>query len=1172
MTEQGETQRQSVANITDPSKTVWVSANAGSGKTYVLSRRVIRLMLEGAKPAELLCLTFTKAAAAEMENRVFEILGEWVMLEASELKKALRGLTGKKPGDAMLERARRLFAIALDTPGGLRIQTIHAFCESLLHQFTLEANVPGYFELMDDVEQASLIAEARQAVLGGMASLDDAILDHLDNIRDGASEDALQQGVTELINKRELLREFLGEHPETAIARIFEALAVDPNDTENQLFDRFRAETGYSPDDRALLDAELHAKDGKAAKKILADLEMLDRAQDPIDQHFLRRKIFLKANNEPRASLISASFIERPGLYEPFLREQALLCAQIDKIKALKAASLTRSLLLVVQRILTRYESLKLNRGLLDYDDLIEKTARLFHRSDMASWVQYKLDSRISHVLIDEAQDTSPLQWRIVEAITSEFYAGEGAQKTIRTVFVVGDQKQSIFSFQGADPEEFNRQYRQLKSKVSQAGLEYDRIPLQVSWRSTQEILSAVDQVFSLTENARGLGRTDDAISHTANRKAPGEVIIWPLIRQPDKPEKTDWLQPPDVIADNSAEEKLATKIASEIEKWIQNGEKLPGADRPIRHGDILILVRKRDRFVPAITRELRRHNLRSAGADRLKLVEHIAIEDMIALGRFAASNIDDLALAGLLKSPLFDFSEEELFTIAHGRHNSLAESLTSAAHKLANQPASDRFQQKLDLSAEIIEEIRETSKSLPVFEFFSRLFAKYRLRENYISRLGHEVEEVLEGFFQAAIEFGERGGLGIEAFVEWLAITNPELKRSVDMKTDEIRIITTHSSKGLEAPIVFLVDPSSKSFETRFAPKLVSIAKESSNWLPVWQWGKDLRINATQDAFARIEAAAEEEYRRLLYVGMTRAADRLIICGYQGKRDIKHNHWHKMVLDGLSSEADERQTHGGNLIAENGSDGEPICWRWEIKNNEKKVTPLPRSDNDSEKDETEEMPRWLFQAAPQERAPLKPLSPSAVPGLLEISEDESGRTRNEDGFALLRGQVIHALLEILHDVPDEERRWEIMQRYLADLEPSLPHVLGMDICQSTERVLSMPELKLRSGEQVRVEIEIIGELVIGSQPHLVRGKIDRLAIRDSQITIIDYKTNRLVPKTAGEAPQNYLVQMALYRELARQALDMDSVRCMIIWTETGTAMELEEGLLTAEFARLSKG
>ncbi|MEJ2518403.1 MAG: UvrD-helicase domain-containing protein [Methyloceanibacter sp.] len=544
MTEQGEIQRQSIANITNPCKTVWVSANAGSGKTYVLSRRVIRLMLEGAKPAELLCLTFTKAAAAEMENRVFEILGEWVMLEASELKKALRGLTGKKPGDAMLERARRLFAIALDTPGGLRIQTIHAFCESLLHQFTLEANVPGYFELMDDAEQASLIAEARQVVLGGMASLDDAILDHLDNIRDGASEDALQQGVTELINKRELLREFLGEHPETAIARIFEALAVDPNDTENQLFDRFRAETGYSPDDRALLDAELHAKDGKAAKKILTDLEMLDRAQDPIAQHFLRRKIFLKANNEPRASLVSASFIERPGLYEPFFREQALLCAHIDQVKALKAASLTRSLLLVV--------------------------------------------------LIDEAQDTSPLQWRVDEAITSEFYAGEGAQKTIRTVFVVGDQKQSIFSFQGADPEEFNRQYRQLKSKVSQAGLEYDQIPLQVSWRSTQEILSAVDQVFSLTENARGLGRTDETISHTAYRKTPGEVIIWPLIRQPDKPKKTDWLQPPDVIADNSAEEQLAAKIASEIEKWIQNGEKLPGADRPIRHGDILILVRKR--------------------------------------------------------------------------------------------------------------------------------------------------------------------------------------------------------------------------------------------------------------------------------------------------------------------------------------------------------------------------------------------------------------------------------------------------------------------------------------------------------------------------------------------------------------------------------------------------
>ncbi len=1173
---------QSVA--TDPTHTVWVSANAGSGKTYVLSRRVIRLLLEGNKPSDLLCLTFTKAAAAEMANRVFKTLGEWAMMADSKLEEAITELTGYKPDKKRVSRARKLFAMALDTPGGLRIQTIHAFCESLLHQFPLEANIPGHFEMMDDLDQSLLLDEARRRVI--MASLGigkipgasekagpsisvtaDQLADAFVVLRNHASDDAIDKAIHQIVHDRENFTRWIEENGGSvrdAYSPMWQSVSLARESTEAELYETFAAENVYSKSELSELVAMARGMKSKSYKPLADTLQTIAETNDAEKKFSLRRQTYLTNSDKPRKALVHSSFLEPvPHQLELFHKEQELLQKQLDRMHTLANFRASEALFLVCEAILIEYERLKQQSGLLDFNDLIAKTANLLMRNEIANWIQYKLDKGISHVLVDEAQDTSPLQWQIIRSITSEFFAGQSASDKLRTVFIVGDEKQSIYSFQGAEPKEFNRQFHDLERQVSAAKGAFKRVPLTVSYRSTEEVLSAVDQVFSLPENARGLGIEGSLQTHSANRLTDrGEVIVWDLFIKPKRVEKTDWRDPPDELTALDAEVQLAEKIASTIKGWIDREEVLPGRDVPIRYGDILILVRKRDRFVSAMNRALKLRGLVSAGADRLKLTEHIAVEDMLALGRFASMELDELSLAGILKSPVFDFSEDELFELAHARGK------TSLYECIGEKVSIGEASSKLIEAHAILKTIRKSAAELSVFEFYARIFATNNLRKKYIARLGHEVEEIIDGFFQAALHYDERTGLGLQGFVEMLSSAKPELKREINMETDEIRVITTHSSKGLEAPIVFLVDPGTKAFETKHAPPVIKYEYEKNRQTYLWQTQKEERLLATAKVYDDIEAAAEEEYRRLLYVGMTRAADRLIVCGYRSDSEKEFEHWHSMICKGLSATQLDPKLNG-RFIERTDDNGISIGRYWEIENRyHREKTPIDKISTKAP-ERSLGLPDWVSRAKAEPSAP-RPLSPSGVLQLLNIGEEPERYGTIENSLAMERGNGVHHLLQILPDIA-ADRRDGVITNYFKLSKAGFPPETESEIQRLVVEILDHPETSFLFGSGSKAEVEISGKIKLSNRAHLVRGKIDRLVITDDTVTIADYKTNRVVPQNATQIPADYLAQMALYRELITSLYPDKAVHCLIVWTQNAAIMAIEDELLDQQMEKLNK-
>lgn len=1176
--------RQSTA--TDPARSIWVSANAGSGKTYVLSRRVIRLLLEGNKPSELLCLTFTKAAAAEMSNRVFDTLSGWTMMAQEDLGNQIAELTGKPATDALISRARKLFAMALDTPGGLRIQTIHAFCESLLHQFPLEANIPAHFEMLDDIQRQALIDEARRRVIlasEGLGTLlgssgkepTEQVANRLHSafyrMRGYASEQAIGKAIDRLISQRDKFEEWIrisGGSADAAMDRIQEHFGFDLDETPDSLRTEIASFSYFDEETIDRLLKALQANGGVTADTLFERFKTLQTEQDPKKIMDLRRETFFTDNGrKSRAYLVSKKFMESHGINEIFQQEQAYLEKGFDRLKTLAVIVASRALFLVADTMLNEYAALKMRRGQLDFNDLISRAANLLSRNEIAAWIQYKLDKGISHVLVDEAQDTSPQQWLIIEAITSEFYSGAGARDTLRTTFVVGDEKQSIYSFQGADPEEFEKQRKALGTKTGNAGLEFNEISLDLSFRSTQEVLSAVDQVFSLPDNQKGLSVSGATASHTSQRLGEkGEVIVWPLELKPPKAEKTDWRIPPGDDSEAKAEIALANRIAQTIHDWLGRGERLPGRRERLRAGDILILVRKRDSFVPAINRALKARNLNSAGADRLKLTTHIAIEDMIALGRFASMQIDDLSLAGLLKSPLFDLSEEEVFQLCISRKDkTLFAHLRALAGNDGVVSISADLNPKLQQALKILDRACHDAQLVPVHAFYAGLFARTGLRSKYLALLGSEVEDVLDGFFQAALDHDDKSGLGLQAFVETLARSEPELKREMDTDSDQIRVITTHSAKGLEAPVVFLVDPGTAAFTSSHAPEIVTVPMGSNTaWL--WVAKKADRFKAVEPAFLDVERNAEAEYRRLLYVGMTRAADRLIVCGYRREKPPDYPHWHSMIETALAGEPVDTALNGRLVdCPEYGSDVK----KWVIDNAHHK-TPDPDQALETGPGKVTVMPKWLAPVA-REPAPIKPLSPSGILSLLEIGEPNAGTMDADPAQARERGNAVHHLLQVLPDT-SVEYRVAVIERYFEIHRETLPDTLKPEILEMVTGLLDNPNLKGLFGPGSRGEVVLTGKLQIGDRQHLVRGIIDRIQITKDCVLIADFKSSRSVPETLDRVPDEHIAQMALYRALVTELFPDRPVDCQLIWTTNGSVTRLPGSLLDKQMERIRSG
>ncbi|MCR4281496.1 MAG: double-strand break repair helicase AddA, partial [Bauldia sp.] len=1014
------------ASASHPASSAWVSANAGSGKTFVLSRRVIRLLLAGTDPSRILCLTFTKAAAAEMAKRVFHELGEWATLSDAALAERIAEIEGEVPDATLVAEARRLFARALDTPGGLKIQTIHAFCERLLHTFPFEANVAGHFDVLDERGERALKEEARCAMLGrAAAEPDGAIGRALATVLALVSDVTHEESITAFIDGRDRIGAWIVAkgNLDGAIADLRRALALGRDETVAVLRKRSLAEAPLDAAAARRLVETLAAgttNDVAAAER----LRPYATASDPDLRLEAWLEFFMKDNGEFRVakSIVTRSVKDSwPGLEELLIAECARLERLVDRLRTAELFESSVAMLRLAEAAIGEYARLKRQRGVLDFEDLVVRTVTLLSRVDASRWVHYKLDRGLDHILVDEAQDTSPRQWQVIKALAEEFFAGEGASRSRRTLFAVGDEKQSIFSFQGAVPAWFALTRQELGSAARAGGYAWADLELHLSFRSAPVVLQAVDEVFKAEVAHRGLAAEARPTVHEARRRnEPGRVVFWPAIEPPEKPKAEDWATPLDHLGKDSPEVRLAKRIATTVRGWLDRGETLDAPDkdgrpRPIHAGGILILTRSRGALTDAINRELKTERVDIAGADRLTLTEHIAVMDLMALGRVVLLPEDDLSLASLLKSPLIGLDEEALFALACERKNrSLWESLTEKA----------AGREEFARAKALIDAWRAEADWRDPHAFFARILGPDGGRRAFLRRLGPEVDDVLDEFLAQTLAYERNNVPSLEGFLDWLVAGETEIKRDTETLRDEVRVMTVHGAKGLEADVVFLVDNGSRPVIAAHDPRLLSLAADHDPNNPgPFVWMRTIK-QMPQMVRTRVEVwreRAAEEYRRLLYVGMTRARDRLYVVGIANQNTDKEMGWHALVSRALQPESTEVRSPAGEL--------EALEWR---------AAPArlsARTERSPANLAKTALPGWAKEAAPPSPPAVVRVTPSSLSAdgdAARFAVRSAFLTRSDPAttLALARGRLAHRLLQSLPDI-DPAARGDVGARYL---------------------------------------------------------------------------------------------------------------------------------------------
>ncbi|MDA0221601.1 MAG: double-strand break repair helicase AddA, partial [Proteobacteria bacterium] len=809
--------------MSDPERTVWVAASAGTGKTKVLTDRVLRLLLCGTAPSRILCLTFTKAAAAEMAIRVRHELAAWLALDDAALEEELGALMGRGPDEAERHRARHLFAQVLDAPGGLQIATIHSFCQSLLGRFPLEAGVPPQFALIEERGRDELLHSARERVLSRIVeSRDAALAADLDTLAMRAGEARVAELIAEVCASARRLRRAIAYHGslEAMITALRTGLGLAPEDSEESIAAAACALDGNSQTALRRAAAGLvqgGKTDGERAGRIATWL-----AADPdgrIAGLAEYQRAFLTGARAPVKNLATKAVLKADPEIEVILaREQDRLVALDEKQRAMETLTRTAVLLRIGHAVIEEFRRLKHDRAVLDYDDLIEKAQELLAHDGMAPWVLFKLDGGIDHILVDEAQDTNPSQWSVVLALTGEFFAGEGASEIVRTLFVVGDEKQSIFSFQGADLDALRAVHRHLRGRVQTNPGAWLEEPLDVSYRSVPAVLEIVDAVFAHAVAAEGVAFDGARIEHGSNRgEDAGLVELWPPVEDELVEERDVWLAPLEDSQPRDRHTRLAAGIAGRIARMVgDDGEILESRGTPIRAGDIMILVRKRSDVVAALVRELRRANIPVAGVDRMDLTAQVVVRDLMALGRFCLMPEDDVALAAVLKGPFVDFDDDTLYALAHGRprrqgdgeRRPRPEALWATLRRRCRE--NDAWNRARGWLGELL----GLADQMAPVEFLSHVLTRpaatedgFSGRRALIRRLGLEAQDPLDELLNLAFGFEAEHPPSLEGFLSWLGSGSAEVKREPEGAGDVVRIMTVHGAKGLQAPVVFLID-----------------------------------------------------------------------------------------------------------------------------------------------------------------------------------------------------------------------------------------------------------------------------------------------------------------------------------------------------------------------------
>lgn len=1131
----------------NPAGSVWVSANAGTGKTRVLIDRISRLLLAGTPAHKILCLTFTKAAAAEMANRLNERLGNWAAADETGLGSSLQSLFGRPATSEEKAKARLLFAETIESPEGLKIRTIHSFCESLLGRFPLESYLPPHFTVIDERRAAELREEARDRVLGAAARQDDhAINDALDHLAGLVNEDGFASVMAELDAGRHKLHALISEHgsKEVLLSAGRKRLGLSESDNRQSII---AAACGDASLDAGALTNAADVLTGgtktdqeRAIKlKRWLKSEPRERQTSFLDGY---TQIFLTQKNEPRAlsGLITKKLTEaHPEARQVLMAEQLRVLEVAHKLKAVAVVENTRALLVVGVALLHAYEKLKARRALVDYDDLIEKAHDLLGTPGTVSWVHFKLDGGIDHILVDEAQDTSPVQWAVIEGLAGDFFAGMGRELDApRTLFAVGDEKQSIYSFQGADPAQFGITGNRIAKQARAAEQPWNRVEMALSWRSTPAVLQAVDAVFSRTAALDGLSWDGHPVRHQWSRFGEaGLVELWPTMKPQPSTEEDPWDAPLDQISEESPEVRLAMKIASTIADWLDTGEELESLGRPMEPGDIMILVRTRGVFAEEVVRALKDRDVPVAGRDRMVLTDQLAVMDLIAAGRFALLPGDDLNTATVLKGPLVEMNEDALFELAHKRGGQLWAELV---HRREDSDIFDKAFETLSL-------LLARADLMPPYEFFNAILNGGG-RESLLAHMGPEAADPINEFMALTLDFERDHVPSLEGFLHWVEHGETEVKRDLEQSGGEVRVMTTHGAKGLQARVVFLADTCSLPAR-QLADKVrwgdLNGGPERS--FVLWPAFKDNEETVTGGIAETMRVATEQEYRRLLYVAMTRAEDRLYIGGWQGERELDDGCWYRLVEEGLKtlSATETVETSDGETLL-------TLSSAQEVPPKQAEMT-LPLAGGEIA------LPEWARLPPVPEPTPSQPLSPSR-PG-----DEPAVRSplADDDSHRFQRGKLVHSLLQTLPDLVTELRP-DAARRFLEMPGHGLARDVIEMILRETLAVLEDPTFAPLFGDGSRAEVPIVGTLKsdVSAESVVVSGQVDRLLVNDQMVMVVDYKTNRPPPEGEEDVADVYLRQMATYRALLRKIYPDRPVLCALLWTDVPRLMMLSDTLL----------
>ena len=1113
-----------------PDSSAWVGASAGTGKTKVLTDRVLRLLVGGTAPERILCLTFTRAAAAEMSNRIRDELGAWARSEPDALRAALAGLLETPPDDRALARARDLFPLALDTPGGMKIQTIHAFCEVVLGRFPLEARIPPWFAVMDERTARETLRAARDRIVGrGGGALGAALA----SVAGRTGEDGFDGLMAQLAAGR-------ARGAATGGDAIFGWLGLEPGVTAEDLLAEAGLESSFDGQrlrdaaDALLRGSKTDRDRGRRIENWIADPARRAAGFAEYADAFLTRAGCVRARLATRA--VAEAAPDTPEI----LGEEASRLAELEgKRRACETAAKSAALARVGEALLDAYEAEKRARLRLDYDDLIGRTRRLLESDAGAAWIHYKLDHGIDHVLIDEAQDTSPEQWAVVRALTDDFFSDMGvggpADRASRTVFAVGDPKQSIFGFQGADPAEFAEMEEHFRSRVEARGAKWESVALDASFRSTEPVLAAVDAVLARIGDKLGLGA---AARHSARRIGQaGEAVLWPAAREPDA-QDVDPLDPRRPGGRRtSAAHRLAEAMAARIAGWIEEGAPLPSRGRPIRAGDVMVLVWRRTAFVDHLVRALKNMQVGVAGIDRLVLSDQLAVMDLLAVGEAALLPEDDLTMAAVLKGPLFGIDEETLFDLAHDRDGA---SLWSRLADLAER------RPDLARHLEELKRIMAAAERAPPFEFYMRILATMDGRTRILARLGPDAEDPIDEFLALALEYEREHPPSLQGFLAWFRAAATEVKRDLERaERDEVRVMTVHGAKGLEAPVVILAD--TMQIPTQMDSILWPEDAEGRR-IPLWRPRRDDEDPRTAALTAEAGRRGEEEYWRLLYVAMTRAQDQLHVAGYETRRKPPESCWYNVVRDALEPRAETFEMEFGA----------PGIESWAgpaLRLSAPQSRPPDRADPEgAAAPAARPLPPWADRPAPSEPAPPPSFAPSRT------ENDPDAPALPTDGAAAAgarRGRLVHDLLRTLPALGRSERA-AAAAAYLARPTLGLSGEAREELAAEALSVLDGEPTASFFGPGSRAEAPVAGRL--GGR--VWSGRIDRLKVGKTTVDVVEFKTSRTPPARAADAPGAWLRQIAAYRALVSRLYPGREVRCFLVWTSGPRADLVPDALL----------